>query len=285
MTNEEKAEMEARVKLDSANGGIPRSETEIKKSVELQSLFDDWKAQVSTKPPIVFQDDGKAYPPQDYFAADGFFPGYFEQKTKVLFIGRETRWISGSDFRDTSYNFFKNENVNGSAFWCKVLYMLYGIQHEGKIPYAEVPYANEIAKKMVETGNFGFAVMQLSKYSNDSDEGGTRNIELMNRFLADSELEKRNFFQEELELLEPDIIITANLWECGVNDEYLGQCFPGKWTDELSPIPKIANHWKYDLAGRQVDVINTYHFSAPKKAAEEFFYEPVMKILFPNAQR
>ena len=284
MTNEEKSEVEARMKVDSKNGGIPRSETEIKKSVELQSLFDDWKAQVSTKPPIVFQDDGKAYPPQDYFAADGFFPGYFEQKTKVLFVGRETRWISGSDFRDTSYNFFKNENVNGSAFWCKVLYMLYGIQHEGKIPYSEVPYADEIAKKMVATNEFGFALMNISKYTNNSDEGGTRNIELMNRFLEDSELEKRNFFQEELELLEPDIIITANLWECGVKDEYLAQCFLGKWTDELSPIPKIANHWKYDLAGKQVDVINTYHFSS-RKSAEEFFYEPVMKILFPNAQR
>jgi len=281
MTNEEKAEIEARMKLENANDGIPRSETEIKKSVELQLLFDDWKAQVATKPPIVFQDDGKAYPPQDYFAADGFFPGYFEQKTKVLFIGRETRWISGKDFRDTSYNFFKNENVNGSAFWCKVLYMLYGIQHEGKIPYAEVPYANEIAKKMVETGNFGFAVMQISKYSNDSDEGGTRNIELMNRFLEDSELNKRNFFQEELELLEPDIIITANLWDCGIREEFIEQCFPGKWTDELSPIPKIANHWKYDLAGKQVDVINTYHFSS-RKATEEFFYEPLMNILFPK---
>lgn len=65
---------------------------------------------------------------------------------------------------------------------------------------------------MVETNNFGFAVMQLSKYSNDSDEGSIRNVEMMNRFLEDSELDKRNFFMEELSLLDPDIIITANLW-------------------------------------------------------------------------
>ncbi len=65
---------------------------------------------------------------------------------------------------------------------------------------------------MVETNNFGFAVMQLSKYSNDSDEGSIQNVEMMNRFLEDSELDKRNFFMEELSLLDPDIIITANLW-------------------------------------------------------------------------
>ena len=279
MTNEEKVEVEARMKVDSKNGGIVQSETEIKKSVELQSLFDDWKAQVSTKPPIVFQDDGKAYPPQDYFAADGFFPGYFEQKTKVLFIGRETRWISGSDFRDTSYNFFKNENVNGSAFWCKVLYMLYGIQHEGKIPYAEIPCADEIAKKMVETGNFGFAVMQLSKYSNDSDGGGTRNIELMNRFLEDSELEKRNFFQEELELLEPDVIITANLWECGIREEFIEQCFPSeKFKNWETYGQNTANYGDFEVNGKTARLINTYHFSA-RKPIDECFYEPVMKIL------
>ena len=204
----------------------------------------------------------------------------------MLFVGRESRWLSllGSDSIVANINFFKTQNVNSNAFWRNCLYMLYGIQHEGKIPYSEVPYADEIAKKMVATNEFGFALMNISKYTNNSDEGGTRNIELMNRFLEDSELEKRNFFQEELKLLEPDIIITANLWDCGVKDEYLAQCFPGKWIDELSSIPKIANHWKYDLAGKQVDVINTYHFSS-RKSAEEFFYEPVMTILFPNEQR
>ena len=70
--------------------------------------------------------------------------------------------------------------------------------------------------------------MQLSKYSNDSDEGSIRNVEMMNRFLEDSELGKRNFFMEELSLLDPDIIITANLWECGVNEKYLEQCFPSE---------------------------------------------------------
>ena len=281
MTNEEKAEMEARMKLENANDGIARSEREIKKSVELQSLFDDWKAQVSTRPPIVFQDDGKASPPQDYFAADGFFPGYFEQKTKVLFVGRESRWLSllGSDSIAANINFFKTQNVNSNAFWRNCLYMLYGIQHEGKIPYSEVPYADEIAKKMVATNEFGFALMNISKYTNNSDEGGTRNIELMNRFLEDSELEKRNFFQEELELLEPDIIITANLWDCGIREEFIEQCFPTEKFKKWETYGQnIANYGDFELNGKTARLINTYHFSA-RKSTEEYFYTPVMKIL------
>lgn len=39
MTNEEKAEVEARMRLESKNGEIPRSEMENKKSVDLQSLL------------------------------------------------------------------------------------------------------------------------------------------------------------------------------------------------------------------------------------------------------
>lgn len=257
---------------------VSNEETEIKKNGELFSLFDKWKAQIATKPAIVFQDDGTKHPAESYFVYDGFFPGYFEQKIKVVFIGRETRWIRGKDFRDTSIEFFKTKNVNESVFWRNVLCMFYGIQHEGKIPYSKVPYADEIAKNMLKTNNFGFAVMQLSKYSNDSDEGGRRNIEMMNRFLEDSELEKHNFFQEELKLLSPDIIITANLWDCGIKDEFLAQCFPGAFSEELSPLPKTVNYWKYDLEGKKVDVINTYHFSA-RKSTEDCFYEPIVDIL------
>lgn len=285
MTKEERDETEARLRLHNANvlpfeNKRQLSEKEIQKTLDLLALEDDWKKQISTKAPIIFQDDGKEYPPESFFANDGFFPGYFEQKRKVLFIGRETRWISGLDFRNTSYEFFEKENVNGNTFWRNVLYMLYGIQKEGKAAFEEVPYANDIAKNMVKTNDFGFAVMQLSKYSNDSDEGATRNVEMMNRFLEDSELEKRNFFLEELKLLEPDVIITANLWDCGVKEEYLEQCFPsenfGSWKKYGQ---NIADYADFTLYGKTAKLINTYHFSA-RKASEEYFYNPVMDILF-----
>ncbi len=285
MTKEERDEIEARLRLHNANvlafeNKRQLSETEIQKTLDLLTLEEDWKKQISSKSPIVFQDDGKEYPPENFFAYDGFFPGYFEQKRKVLFIGRETRWITGLDFRNTSYEFFENENVNGSTFWRNVLYMLYGIQKEGRVAFEEVPCANDIAKNMVKTNDFGFAVMQLSKYSNDSDEGATRNVEMMNRFLEDSELDKRNFFLEELKLLEPDVIITANLWDCGVKEEYLELCFPsenfGSWKKYGQ---NVADYADFTLNGKTAKFINTYHFSS-RKPSYECFYEPVMNILF-----
>lgn len=260
---------------------MAQDKLENEKSVALKNLLDDWAKQISTKPKIVFPDDGKAYPPESYFCYDGFFPGYFSQRQKVLFVARETRWISGENFCDTSREFFKKHNINSDNFWRKVLYMLYGIRNEGKIPYAEIPYADDIAKQMVESTDFGFAVMQLSKYSNDSDNGSKRNIELMNRFLEDSELEKRNFFQEELALLNPDIMILANLWECGVKDDYLELCFPSKNFKNWKNYKNVANYGEYDLNGKNVRFINTYHFSSIK-SIENCFYNPVMEILFPK---
>ena len=170
-------------------------ETEKEKFENLLKLQNAWKEQISTKPPMIFPDDGKEYTTAEYFCYDGFFPGYFSHKKKVLFIGRETRW-GEQNFIESSINFFATKNVNGksSPFWYKVLCMLYGIQHEGKVPYEDVPYVDSIAKEMVKNKDYGFAVMQLSKYSNDSSEGGIRNIEMINRFLEDSELNKRNFF-------------------------------------------------------------------------------------------
>ena len=121
--------------------------------------------------------------------------------------------------------------------------------------------------------------MQLSKYSNDSETGGNRNIWLMNRFLEDSELEKRNFFQEELSFLSPDIIITANLWECGVMEEFLEMCFPsGKFASWETDEGGNINYGAFDVGGKTAKIINTYHFSA-RMSVEECFYNPVMKVL------
>ena len=39
---------------------------EIQIRKQLQTLFSDWKLQVSKKPPIIFKDDGKEYLTTDY---------------------------------------------------------------------------------------------------------------------------------------------------------------------------------------------------------------------------
>ena len=243
---------------------------EKEKNDELMRLFDEWISQLSkNKDPI---DNGNGMcAPSECFAKDGFFPGYFspENKKKVLFI--------------TSKHFFKNESCNKNNWWRRILYIVYGIQHGGKIAFSDIPQANEIMKEMMNKKNgFGFAVMNVSKFSNDSDTDWQTNTSLVDRFLKDSELEKTNFFQRELEILEPDVIITANLWDGKIKNDYLELCLPKKnFSKKLKRLREnVAEYGKYNLNGKKIDYIDLYHFSAINKNDEEYFYNPVMKILF-----
>ena len=190
------------------------------KREKLLCLMNDWRKEISDKPDIIFYDDKKYYKTKDYFGIDGFFPKYLSQKHKVLFIGREARNNSGNDSVLGTIDYFmkNNKKINSSTFYRRLLYLTYGIINKGKIAFEDLPYANEIAQNMIITKRFGFALMNISKYSNDRADGAKADVKLINQFLEDSNLEKRNFILEEIELLQPDIIITANLWDGKIND-------------------------------------------------------------------
>jgi len=85
-----------------------------------------------------------------------------------------------------------NEKINSSTFYRRLLYLTYGIINKGKIAFEDLPYANEIAQNMIITKRFGFALMNISKYSNDRADGAKADVKLINQFLEDSNLEKRN---------------------------------------------------------------------------------------------
>ena len=265
------------------------SEFEKQKNKELNALFSAWIKQLSkNKEPIDNGDKGKTTP-KECFAKDGFFPGYCNQKRKVLFICRETRNIGGYDFRDTTKEFFEETYTNKNNFWRHILYVVHGIKTEGTETYEEIPTADAIMDKMFNDNNFGFAVINISKYSNDDEENWQTNVDLANRFLRDSNLGETNFFQRELEILNPDIIITANLWERGIFDkEYLDLCLPNEKFSNLKNVThqgkKVAEYGKYNLNGRNIDYIDLHHFSA-KKSDKYCYYNPVMKILFKKNKK
>ena len=106
----------------------------------------------------------------------------------------------------------------------------------------------------------------------------------IDRFLKDSELDKRNFFNEELEILSPDVIITANLWNGLIKEEYLNLCLPESNFQKTKNIihnrESIAEYGKYNLNDKIIDFIDLYHFSTPGKSDKYCYYNPVMKILF-----
>ena len=261
------------------------SDLEKEKNTELNALFSAWIKQLSKNKETINNGNKDKTTPKNCFAKDGFFPGYFDENNlKVCFIGRETRKIGGHDFRDTTKEFFENKNTNKNSFWRHILYIVHGIMTEGLETYEEIPTANAILDKMFYDNNFGFAVINISKYSNDDEENWQTNVDLANRFLRDSNLGETNFFQKELEILNPDLIITANLWEHGIfNEKYLNLCLPySNFSNGKNVTHKgksVAEYGKYDLNGRDIDYIDLHHFSA-KKSDKYCYYNPVMKVLF-----
>ncbi len=260
---------------------------EIKQRKRLQQLMEDWKAVIKTKPKIMFSDDCKLYDAIEYFNSDGFFPGYYKAERKVLFVARESRYSSpcystGDRITTELENFKKGINPNTSSYWRRILYIIYGIQTNGQYSYDKIPTAKDILTNMVKTNNYGFAIMNISKYSNDSEYGATADFKLINQFLKDSELDKRNFISEEINLLDPDIIITANLWDGNIENKELEKFFPTKNFELQKEIQNVAQFWNYKLDnGKNIKLIDCWHFSKPG-SDQKLFYEPVMDFLFGN---
>jgi hypothetical protein len=251
---------------------------ENEKRKELFALMQTWEKTISSSK-IVFKDDNKEYNGNEYFYYDGFFPGYYENKPKVLFIGREARYVGGLDFISETINYFKNiPTLNNVSFWRRILCMYNIIRNKGVID--ENITADQIVELMIEKNDYGFAVMNISKYSNDSDTGARRDAVLMNRFIEDSKLDQRNFIKEEIEILDPDLIITANLWDGSINNEYMEKFF-----GELKFITKVTyqSDWvaalnNYNLGNKIIKLIDLYHFSRPGVIDMEYYYKPISKL-------
>ena len=265
------------------------SDFEKQKNKELNSLFSAWIKQLSKNTKSIKNGDKGKRTPTDCFAKDGFFPGYFDKKNlKVCFIGRETRRIGGLDFRDTTKDFFESflddpdhKNIKENSWWRRILRIVYGIKNNGEIKFEKLLEPMDILKKMYNSNKYGFATINLSIYSNDHQDQWESDNDLINRFLKDSELNIRNYFDEELKILDPDVIITANLWESPIKKEYLNLCLPDEnFLSWKSLKDNVAAYGYYDLHGKKIMCINLYHFSAPGKTDKEYYYNPVMKILF-----
>jgi hypothetical protein len=252
---------------------FPTSERGKRKA--LHSLMNDWVHKVS-KCEIKYRGKGKKYSGIDCFSSDGFFPNYYNQDIKVLFIGREARkFDQEQDFIERFVREFKTENFNEKIFWRRVLKVIYGISNCGKIQFKDVISATEISRKISVSNNLSFAIMNFSKFYNESIDAEKADYKLINKFIEESELDKRNYFFEELELLNPDIIITANLWNGKIKDEYLNTCFNSP--KKISKGKKI-DIFEMKLNNKDVTMIDTFHFSCPG-SDKLCYYDPIMKYI------
>jgi hypothetical protein len=228
----------------------------------LNKLFEEWE-------------NGLTADEKTLFNRDGFYPGYNHQKVKILFVGREACYMAGKNYAECMYASFKKGyvgkwTVNQYPFHRRQAYIAYGIfkAWEGdkwRWPSwsTGVPWASEICKGVGGKEKISWALINLSKLSNETGDWRTDS----NRYWPFVKKEKnQKRLKEQISILNPDIIIGGNVQELV---DILGY--------KESPNINNANCYAYYEEGLPL-FLNCYHFAAIK-SDEKCFYEPVGQVL------
>ena len=222
---------------------------------KLEKLFGEWHQHFTANNSELTKHDDEA----DGMVFDGFYPHYFSQKKRLLFVGWETVDMWNSNYIDALYRAYHsdpkrigNRNLDSHKFTYRLLCIAYGIVN-GMPAWKDIPDASEIADTVGEANGLSFAFMNISKMSNQS--GSTK----ANRSLIDTvfalSTQNHNFIREQVAILDPEIIITMNLRDEMV--EALGdEC-------EFRHSSGAARSFRLNVGGRPRLMIDpNRHFSA-----------------------
>lgn len=108
--------------------------------------------------------------------------------------------------------------------------------------------------------------MNLSKFSNESG-AWQADEELIDSFLKLSLNPYYDFFAHEINILDPDIIISMNLEE---RMKYMGTFSNPKWYGEKKH--DVCYQILTTSLGKQYPLLDTWHFSAPNKSPKKNFF-------------
>ncbi|MFZ2279995.1 MAG: hypothetical protein WAW39_19520 [Prosthecobacter sp.] len=79
---------------------LPYPAEELSHLQKLSKLFEDWHACFTTGASQLDKHQMRSF--------DGFYPHYFNQKLRILYIGRESRQISGLNYLEVLYPAYRN---------------------------------------------------------------------------------------------------------------------------------------------------------------------------------
>jgi hypothetical protein len=242
---------------------ISYPDSENQKIDSLEKLFRDWHQHFAANSLLL----GKHA--ADEMVWDGFYPHYTSQKKRILFVGRESRDITGCHNTNVLFEAYRSkdksiggQHLDNNNFHSRMIYIAYGIMN-GMPLWQDIPYASEIVDTFGEAGGLSFAFMNISKLSNESEHFAS-DFDAINASYAVS-TQGRNFIQEEVAILKPHIVITMNLED---KIHALGQ---------LTELHRSGETEAYRLiCGDQHSLlINTWHFAAWNKNAIKCFYNPI----------
>lgn len=243
---------------------IKTYENEKQKSID--SLMLEWKNSFSEKS-------------RELFVNDGFYPYYFAQKTKILFMGKESLEMAGGNYIDElSECYAKSKKVGGIplnsyAFHRRILYLAYGILNKKSSleDFNAMPTADKIGDGFATENGISFAFMNISKVSNETTI--CADMEIIKKRAEDN----KKFIRREIDILEPDIIISGNI------GHILAPMF-----DNFEVVERLGEDvcvHKVKLNGREILYLDCWHFSYPKKFDFENFYSPVCSAVKKYKQK
>jgi hypothetical protein len=258
------------------------TQAEQNKINQLDELFDKWEDNIDEN---MKNNDFEGKRP--FFVRDGLFPHFTDKKCKILFIGRESLSKSESDLtiidKYKINNPIDNENktLNQDPYRRIPFYLSYALQHNSD-NYENFPSASEIAEKaFTENENsISFALMNVSKFSNDSETSANVDKDLMMNFWFNSFNQNIDFFKEELKIIQPDIIITCDLgginyWPNLLDEDY--KTADITFEEDILPINGDVYEIHIDGISHVVPVIDSYRFSA-RKPIKKCFVEPLIRV-------
>lgn len=243
---------------------------EIEKRNQIDALMEEWKRTVM----------------HNHFVRDGFYPYYWNQRIRLLVIGREGRGLANRDYTDKDYidvllndGYWKSiiggRPINTLPFQRRLMKVVYGIVKW--IPdFDKVPDAATIGQMVAKENGISFAWMNLSKESNNDDKNWQTNKKLFEKSFNEST--KAGLIGKEIALLSPHVIISMNE---GARVKEILEKFtevkprenPSKWIKKMCTL---------QIPGSSSDAIwlDTYHFAAHntryiKINDADSFYNPI----------
>ncbi len=213
---------------------------------------------------------------------DGFYPYYFAKKQpKILFIGRDAYNMAGKNYIEEHYCHFRegkhgtgplDDQVYHSRILCVAYGIIKGFSNLCFPDWHNIPKASEIGRReFASKDGISFAYMNLSKFDN-ANRTTNADWPLIDAFIEHSTNGDRNFLEAEINILEPDVIITMNL------ENRIASLGKRKL---IRSDPNATCYW-LNTDAHGCLLIDSWHFSASCKGDITEIYEPIYEAISRN---
>lgn len=210
----------------------------------------------------------------NHITKDGFYPFFSKQKVKILYVGRDSYGMGGANYLEVFFNIYRKEkhlcqppiHINRHAFHSKMLRIAWAVNN-GFPAWQSIPNASKIGDTFGEENGLSFAFINIGKVRAEDDFTHSHR-ESIESFCVESA--KSNLIQRQIDIIEPDVIISMKLGDWGIF-QYMGET-------KLIERNKDISVSELKTSKRTYHLLDCWHFSAVKSHNTRF-YEPISNAL------